>query len=226
MSTNLTGTLSVASRAPRAARLGVVLVSEGRASSGLPDDESELELVARAHSLSEALLAASRQPVEAVLLDVSPSLRWRADVLAASVSRPPGPRIVAIGVAGIEEAMAWAEAGVAGFVEAGASTQELAAVLASARRGELRCSPEVGAALLRRVRELGRDHTEVQLARLTAREREILGLIGEGLSNAEIGERTSLRLPTVKNHVRSLMGKLQVRSRRTAAAFAAGLRRG
>ena len=222
---DLTGTWSLARRAPSAARHRVVLVSDGRGSSGVldaePDEECELEVVTRAHSLSDALLAASEQPVEAVLLDVPLTVACRADILAASASLP-GVRFVAIGVAGIEEAMAWAEAGVAGFVEAGASVRELAAVLDSARHGELRCSPEVGTALPRRVRELGRDWTEIQLAQLTARELEILHLVGEGLSNAEIAERTGLRLPTVKNHVRSLMRKLRARTRAAAAAAVRG----
>ena len=49
--------------------------------------------------------------------------------------------------------------------------------------------------------------------RLTVREREILGLVAEGLSNKQIARRLSIRLSTVKNHVHSIMKKLDVRER-------------
>ena len=58
----------------------------------------------------------------------------------------------------------------------------------------------------------------------TAREREVLQLIGDGLANREIGERLHLSEETVKSHVRHLLAKLQARSR--AHAVAIGFRRG
>lgn len=212
---------TIACRRTPAARLRVVLVTEGRPPGAL-DHEPGLEVM-RARTLADALASATEQPVDAVLLDVPPTQHCRAEVLAATAALP-GARFIAVGVTGVDESMAWAEAGVSGFVERRDSVQELTAVLASAMRGELVCSPELGTALLRRIQELSGERPDDQLARLTSREREILALIGEGLSNAAIAERTGLRLPTVKNHVRSLMGKLQVRTR--SAAAAAGQPRG
>ncbi len=61
---------------------------------------------------------------------------------------------------------------------------------------------------------------------LTPREREVLGLIEQGLANKEIARRLGIGLPTVKNHVHSLLEKLGARSRGEAAAHARGLRGG
>jgi DNA-binding NarL/FixJ family response regulator len=58
----------------------------------------------------------------------------------------------------------------------------------------------------------------IALAALTEREREILGLVGEGLANKEIARRLQIELPTVKSHIHSILKKLGVNSRTEAAA--------
>jgi DNA-binding NarL/FixJ family response regulator len=59
--------------------------------------------------------------------------------------------------------------------------------------------------------------------RLTAREREVLALVERGLSNKEIARRLSIALPTVKNHVHNILGKLEARGRCEAIAALHGL---
>ena len=56
-------------------------------------------------------------------------------------------------------------------------------------------------------------------AALTPREREILELIGEGLTNQEIADRLVIEVGTVKNHVHNILQKLDVSSRQDAAAY-------
>jgi two-component system response regulator DevR len=84
--------------------------------------------------------------------------------------------------------------------------------------------PAVTERLMARLREGPR--TDTRLASLTAREREILDLITEGLTNRQIGERLFLAEKTVKNHVSGLLAKLGMQSRTQAAVYGAELRNG
>jgi len=81
------------------------------------------------------------------------------------------------------------------------------------------CSPRVAGALLRRIAALATDGRSDRVpAHLTNREREIMGLIDEGLSNKEIAKRLRIEVATVKNHVHNILEKLQVHRRGEAAA--------
>jgi two-component system, NarL family, response regulator DevR len=67
--------------------------------------------------------------------------------------------------------------------------------------------------------------TDSRLASLTQREREVLDLIADGLTNRQIGERMFLAEKTVKNYVSSLLGKLGMERRTQAAVFGAEVRK-
>ena len=64
-----------------------------------------------------------------------------------------------------------------------------------------------------------------RLASLTTREREVLGLISDGLTNREIGERLFLAEKTIKNYVSGLLAKLGMQRRTQAAVYGANLKR-
>jgi two-component system, NarL family, nitrate/nitrite response regulator NarL len=121
------------------------------------------------------------------------------------------------------EILAIAEAGIAGFVTSDASVAELVDAIESVARGEALCSPSVAAALLRRLAWLA--HTQAAsdpAGPLTTREREILKLIDEGLSNKQIAQNLCIELSTVKNHVHHILVKLGVDRRAEAAALVRG----
>jgi DNA-binding NarL/FixJ family response regulator len=115
------------------------------------------------------------------------------------------------------------EAGAASYVARDGSLEDLIAAVRGALRGELYCKPRVAAMLSRRLAAVvrSRDHG-VFGASLTDREREIVELIEQGLSNKEIASRLSIRLATVKNHVHSILEKLNVHRRGAAAALMHG----
>jgi DNA-binding NarL/FixJ family response regulator len=137
----------------------------------------------------------------------------------------PGVRVVALGVPENDgPVLACAEAGVAGFVPRDGSLEDLVETLKRVVRGEVLCSPRIIGSLFRRVAELAA-HPLPPVGRLTQRELEILGLIDQKLSNKEIARRLTIELSTVKNHVHSILKKLQVRRRADAAAWAAHARR-
>ena len=94
----------------------------------------------------------------------------------------------------------------------------------AAHQDEALISPTIAAALMNQVAELAQISTQYTLdpqvvADLTAREREVLSLIGDGLTNQEIAERLFIEVGTVKNHVHNILKKLDVNSREEAASY-------
>ncbi|HHS97015.1 MAG TPA: response regulator transcription factor [Chloroflexi bacterium] len=96
---------------------------------------------------------------------------------------------------------------------------ELAEAVRAAARGEAVVHPRVASRLIRELR--GEGDTPVNpFAELTDRELEVLRLIAEGLSNAEIAERLVISEKTVKGHVSNILSKLHLADRTQAAVFA------
>lgn len=174
----------------------------------------DIEVVGVAHSERElAQLAAALAP-DVVLLDTSLTPKARNAL-------PPSARVVALAVAE-HDVLDWAEQGVDGLVTRDSSLADVAAAVRGAYSGELHCSPQIAAELLRRVGSLAAAKTTIRepdgIAELTVRELEILRLIDDGLSNKEIAYSLSIETTTVKNHVHNLFEKLGVHRRRDAVA--------
>ncbi len=104
------------------------------------------------------------------------------------------------------------EAGAVGYLLKNVNASELAAAVRAASRGEFTIDPEANRVLVEAMR-----HPAPSLQALTGRETEVLELVVHGYSNIEIGRRLDISPHTVKNHLRSIYGKLDV-STRTAAA--------
>jgi DNA-binding NarL/FixJ family response regulator len=131
----------------------------------------------------------------------------------------PSAKIVAFAVSEIDHlVLACAEAGIAAYVPPDGSEQDLVTAVEYALRGEFYCSPRIGGLLLRRIAALSaQTERPAEQASLTRRERQILGLVGEGMSNKEIGRALRIGDSTVKNHVHKILNKLQVHRRGEAA---------
>jgi two-component system, NarL family, nitrate/nitrite response regulator NarL len=168
--------------------------------------------------------------VDFVLLDVA--RRGSLDAVAPLRRALPSARVVALTVPeAAADVLACAEAGLCGYVTREDSIDQLAAVIESAARGEVICSPSMAGALFERLAALSSEGTAGAAAALTSREAEVAALIDEGLSNKQIAQRLSIALSTVKNHVHNILEKLGVERRSQAAArirapVAAGSRRG
>jgi DNA-binding NarL/FixJ family response regulator len=132
----------------------------------------------------------------------------------------PDLKVVAIAVNDIEqEVFACAEARVSGFVSRDGSIQDLVAAVHCAVRNELVCSPRIAALLFGKVATLRSERIgERSGGGLTRREQEIVSLMTRGLSNKEIARQLRIQNATVKNHIHSILGKLQVRRRGEVAA--------
>jgi two-component system, NarL family, nitrate/nitrite response regulator NarL len=147
------------------------------------------------------------------------------EVITAIIASSPRSRVVAFAVADEEyDALRCTEAGAAGYVPRDASIDELSATIVRVSRGEFPCSPQVVALLARRLTSLAAhnqhrsDSSRVLSALLTAREREIIRLIDDGLSNKEISRQLGIGVSTVKNHVHHILDKTKATRRSQAAA--------
>jgi two-component system response regulator DevR len=110
-------------------------------------------------------------------------------------------------------------AGAAGYVLKQIRGTDLVGAVRTVASGESMLDPEAASRVMRRMRDQARRSDP--LAELTAQERRILELIGEGLTNRQIGERMYLAEKTVKNYVSALFAKLGMERRTQAAAYAA-----
>jgi len=116
-----------------------------------------------------------------------------------------------------QEVIRCGRAGFAGYVARDASIDTLCKALSEIVAGRLACSPEISGSLLRALfrRDTRSAEPEADLA-LTRREREVLELLGRGLSNKEIGCELCLSVATVKHHVHHVLEKLKLPRRAQA----------
>ncbi len=127
----------------------------------------------------------------------------------------PHVRVVAFAVADDPAAIvACARAGICGYVSRNGSLEELVAAARQAICGEIVCPPRVTAELFRQLALQGeRRPRERSPIALTSREQEISELAGRGLSNKEIARLLQLSGATVKNHIHSILQKLEIQRR-------------
>lgn len=182
--------------------------------------ETDIAIVGQAASGEEALQLARDLLPDVVLLDVTMP-GWGGIATAEKLATAcPAIKVVMLTVVEDEDKLLAAfSAGARGYVLKGVSSRELATVVRGVERGEVYVSPSLAAGILV---ALTRGHAAADpLGELTEKEREILRLVGEGLTNREIGERIHLAEKTIKHYITNILQKLQVRSRVEAALLAA-----
>jgi DNA-binding NarL/FixJ family response regulator len=150
---------------------------------------------------------------------VNMTTRQSASLLRMVFAAHPDARVIALGISEEDESqiVACAEAGVAGYHLRTDSFGDLVQFILRVTSGESLCSPRIAAILLRRLSSLAsqRQPAEKGLA-LTSREDQILRLLEMGLSNQAIASHLCIAVHTVKNHVHSVLTKLDARSRAEA----------
>ena len=203
----------------------VLVVSENRLhGEGLTlrlSAEPGIRAIGPRSSISEALSLTASELVDIVLIDVAPMPDLQQELAAAVRAAPAVPFVILAAADSEWDIVAWAEAGAYAIVDRNGTPTELAAILQAVSRGEALCSPRVAGTLLRCVQSLLRENRPSPgPSRLTQRERDILLLIGDGLTNKEIARRLRLQVPTIKNHVHNLFQKLEVNSRAMAVSVA------
>jgi two-component system nitrate/nitrite response regulator NarL len=186
----------------------------------LLDPDAELEVAGIKADCGDCVSAAQRVEPDIVLVDLSFTDSIQA--IATLTETVPAARIVAVSVAQDERCVVdCARAGVAAFVSRDATVADLRKTILDTARGEHPGPSWLLPMLLRRVASDARAEgpPQASLQRLTRREREVLDLVADGLSNKQIARRLRIELPTVKNHVHSILDKLDVSRRAQAVAY-------
>lgn len=196
------------------------LVREGI--TAMLNQTEDVEVVAAGPSGSPALLRDAKPQV--ILLDVG---LWDDDSLrvAETVKKEsPESKVIIMDLLPVhEDIVEFVNAGVSGFILKDATFDDLLTTIRSVADGDHVLPPAMTSSLFSQIAKdavvRGRA-AAMESVRMTAREREVTGLIGEGLSNKEIASRLNIATHTVKSHVRNVMEKLALHTRLQIAAYA------
>ncbi|MEU0796032.1 response regulator transcription factor [Amycolatopsis sp. NPDC005961] len=181
-------------------------------------DEPDIEVVAEAGSVEEALAVAMHVEPEVAVVDVRLGDGDGITLCRELRSKPNPPACLMLTAFDDEEAMVGAiMAGAAGYLLKQVRGQDVVYAVREVAAGRSLLDPVSTARVLDKMRHPPTD----ELATLTERERDVLELIGQGLSNREIAERLFLAEKTVKNYVTSVLAKLGMQRRTQAAAWIA-----
>jgi DNA-binding NarL/FixJ family response regulator len=178
------------------------------------ETEPDLEIVGAAAGGAEAIQEVERLAPDVVLMDLRMEPLDGIEATRRIRARHPDVEVVALTSYG-ENARVHAalEAGASGYLLKDADADEVAAAVRAAHRGELQLDPAVARRLMSSLETAGHE-------RLTARELDVLRLLGAGRANKEIAAELGLGERTTRTHVSSILAKLGLNSRTQAALWA------
>ena len=195
------------------------LVREGIAA--MLNQMSDFRVVGAASSGESELLRSN--PPQVILLDLG---LWEDDSLriAEVISKEsPNSRIIVMDLLPAhEDIVEFVNAGIWGFIMKDATFEDLVRTIRSVVAGTKVLPPQMTSTLLSQIAKEAlhaNDSAAIESVRMTEREREVIDLIAEGLSNKEISARLEIAPHTVKSHVRNIMEKLTLHTRLQIAAY-------
>ena len=184
--------------------------------------ESDIEVVGEASSAAEAMVRIPATKPDVAVLDVRLPDGSGVEVCRDIRSDMPDVKCLMLTSFSDDEALFDAiMAGASGYVLKEIRGNDLVDAIRQVAAGKSLLDPSLTQKVLERLRR-GNEEDE-RLAALSDQERRILELIGEGMTNRQIGEEMHLAEKTVKNYVSSLLAKLGMERRTQAAAFVARL---
>ena len=177
--------------------------------------QPDMTIIGQASTGEEAYDCIAKDLPDVVLLDITMAGQGGIETARKISAAYPIVRIIMLTASEDEDdLMAALKAGARGYVLKGVSAGELADAVRTVAKGETYISPVLASNLLV---ELSHSDQPDPFGELTNREKDILELVAQGLTNLEIGERLHLAEKTVKHYMTNVMQKLHVRSRVEAA---------
>lgn len=215
--------------------INILLVNEirlmGNVIAAALEDEPDIKVVGCVTSSEEALKLVQENLVDIALVSTRLADQGALKLTSAITEIAPATKVLALGLTEEKKrVLRYVEAGATGYVLKDDSLDDLIETVRAAVDDKVFVSPKIAAAMMERLSNLAQMFSEIENsvtddAGLTSRELEVLELIGEGLSNQQISERLVIEVGTVKNHVHSILEKLNVGSRGEAAAYLAFIKR-
>jgi len=207
---------------PAGKPIGVFLLDDHeivrRGIRGLLEAEPDIQVIGEAGTASAALASIPGLRPDVALLDARLPDGDGVSVCRDVRSRAPGVACLIFTAFSDDQVLLDSIlAGAAGYVLKQVRGSDLAGAVRTAASGQSLLNPRAASKLIARRRDASGKHDPQ--ARLTPRERSVLELIGEGLTNRQIGERLFIAEKTVKNYVSTLFRKLGLKQRTAAAAY-------
>ena len=182
----------------------------------------DVQVVGQAKDAAEAVRKTSLLRPDVVLMDLSMPLGGGVEATRQILEMSPGTAVCMLTVSEQErDLFAAVRAGARGYLAKSVELTVLATAIRTLSDGGALVSPHLARDLLNAFAQFSPPTRDTATDKLTPREREILALVGRGMSNPEIADRLVIAENTVKVHLRNILDKLQVHSRAQAAAIAA-----
>jgi len=195
-------------------------------------EEADIKVAGSVTKLQDALEFIQTRDVDIILVSAGLPDQGALELTRAIMERGLSIKVLALGLSeeNKNEALRYIEAGACGYILKDSSITELIEAIRLAQRGEAQISSRIAGAMMERLFYLARMFSAVENkldgdVRLTSRELEVLQFIGEGLTNQEIAARSVVEVGTVKNHVHSILEKLNVNNREEAASYLAFIKK-
>ena len=195
------------------------------------EDEPDFNVLGCVTSIDEAIKLVNDKNVDVALVSTRLPDQGAVTLTKAITELAPETKVLALGLTEEKKrVLRFVEAGATGYILKDDSLENLIEKVRAARDDKVYVSPKIASAMMERISDLAQvfsnvENSVAEEAGLTTRELEVLELIGNGLTNQQIAEQLVIEVGTVKNHVHSILHKLNVSSRGEAAAYLAFIKK-